>query len=131
MPWNLHPERDQKWRDKQTELSGVKGSAQECDCDFTTTGHTVIDTDTLKWLKETGIKDPLEKRFANQSLWIWEYPDPLKYYALIADVARGDGNDHSAFHVIDVESLTQVAEYKGQLSKITDNKIIQKNTKNR
>jgi len=32
LPWYLHPERDQHWRDKQTELSGVKGSAQECDC---------------------------------------------------------------------------------------------------
>ncbi len=32
LPWHLHPERDQTWRDKQTELSGVKGAAQECDC---------------------------------------------------------------------------------------------------
>lgn len=32
LPWNLHPERDQAWRDRQTELSGVKGAAQECDC---------------------------------------------------------------------------------------------------
>jgi len=32
LPWHLHPERDQAWREKQTELSGVKGSAQECDC---------------------------------------------------------------------------------------------------
>ena len=32
LPWNLHPERDQSWRNKQTELSGVKGAAQECDC---------------------------------------------------------------------------------------------------
>jgi len=35
---------------------------------------------------------------------------------LAADVARGDGADYSAFHVIDVESFTQVAEYKGQVS---------------
>jgi hypothetical protein len=39
----------------------------------------------------------------------------LKYYAVIADVARGDGNDYSAFHVIDVETVTQVAEYKSQV----------------
>jgi hypothetical protein len=32
-----------------------------------------------------------------------------------ADVARGDSTDYSTFHVIDVETLTQVAEYKGQL----------------
>lgn len=28
LPWHLHPERDQAWRDKQTELSGIKGAAQ-------------------------------------------------------------------------------------------------------
>jgi hypothetical protein len=32
-----------------------------------------------------------------------------------ADVARGDGADYSSFHVIDVESFTQVAEYKSQI----------------
>jgi hypothetical protein len=34
---------------------------------------------------------------------------------VVADVSRGDGKDYSAFHVIDVESNVQVAEYKGQL----------------
>ena len=33
-----------------------------------------------------------------------------------ADVARGDGQDFSAFHVIDVDSMEQVAEYKGKMS---------------
>jgi len=82
-------------------------------CDFTTTGHTVLETDTLKWIKENRIKDPIEKRFANQSLWIWEYPDYTKNYLICADVARGDGDDYSAFHVLEMESLTQVAEFKG------------------
>lgn len=34
---------------------------------------------------------------------------------VIADVARGDGKDYSAFHVIDIETNTQVAEYKAQI----------------
>ena len=38
-----------------------------------------------------------------------------KQYMVIADVARGDSTDYSACHVIDVESATQVAEYKGKL----------------
>ena len=32
LPWYLHPERNQDWRDEQTKLLGVKGAAQECDC---------------------------------------------------------------------------------------------------
>jgi hypothetical protein len=34
---------------------------------------------------------------------------------IMADVARGDGKDFSAFHILDVETNTQVGEYRGQL----------------
>ena len=34
---------------------------------------------------------------------------------IIADVARGDGKDYSAFHILDIETNTQVGEYKGQI----------------
>jgi hypothetical protein len=34
---------------------------------------------------------------------------------VVADVARGDSADYSACHVIDIETATQVAEYKGKL----------------
>lgn len=33
----------------------------------------------------------------------------------MATLQRGDGKDYSAFHVIDVDNLEQVAEYKGKL----------------
>jgi hypothetical protein len=41
--WTVHPDRDQEWRDEQTQLLGERGAAQECDCDFISSGHTVID----------------------------------------------------------------------------------------
>jgi hypothetical protein len=116
LPWHLHPERDQFWRDKQTELSGVKGSAQECDCDFSTSGNQVVSVDVLEFYRQTYIKDPVEKRGNNQDMWIWDYPNYSKNYILTADCARGDGGDFSAFHVFDIESMEQVAEYKGQLT---------------
>jgi len=115
LPWHLHPERDQAWRDKQTELSGVKGAAQECDCDFATTGNGIVDVDTIDFYKQSKVKDPIEMRGLDHGYWIWEYPDYSRNYIVSADVARGDGADYSAFQVIDVESLTQVAEYKGQI----------------
>ena len=34
---------------------------------------------------------------------------------VVADVARGDGKDYSACHVIDIAEAKQVAEYKGQI----------------
>ena len=115
LPWHLHPERDQTWRDKQTELSGIKGAAQECDCDFSTTGNGIVDAATIDFYKQSKVKDPIEMRGMDHGYWIWEYPDYSRNYIVSADVARGDGADYSAFQVLDVESLTQVAEYKGQI----------------
>ena len=113
LPWHLHPERNQEWRDEQTKLLGVRGAAQECDCDFSTTGHTVLDVEILKIYKNKGFTNPIEKRWQEQSFWIWKYPDYNCNYLICADVARGDGGDKSAFHVLNLESLEQVAEYKG------------------
>jgi hypothetical protein len=113
--WTVHPERSQEWRDEQTSLLGEKLAAQECDCDFITSGHTVVDGPILQWYEQTYVKDPIECRGFDANYWIWEYPDYSKDYVVVADVARGDGYDYSAFHVIEIESLTQVAEYKGKI----------------
>lgn len=115
LPWHVHPERDQSWRDLQDDLVGEKQAAQENDCDFITSGHTVVEGTILDWYEKTFQEDPAETRGIDGNYWIWEYPDYSRDYMVVADVARGDGSDNSAFHVIDVESCTQVAEYKGQI----------------
>lgn len=115
LPWTVHPERDQAWRDKQTQKLGEKMASQECDCDFISSGHTVIDGQIIQWYSQTHVQEPLEKQGIDSNFWIWEYPDFTKSYVVVADVARGDGQDYSACHVIDIDSLVQVAEYKGKL----------------
>jgi len=113
--WDVHPERDQSWRDDQTKLLGERGAAQECDCDFISSGHTVIEGNVLMDYQNL-CEDPIERRGYDGAYWIWEYPDYAKDYMVVADVARGDGADWSTFHVIEIESITQVAEYKGKIS---------------
>jgi|EP01048_Picozoa_sp_COSAG05_P011627 hypothetical protein len=114
LDWKLHPERDQLWRNDQTKLLGERGAAQECDCDFISSGHTVVDGLILQEF-ESRCEEPVEKRGFDNGYWIWDYPDYTKNYIIVADVARGDGADWSTFHVLDVETITQVAEYKGKL----------------
>ena len=113
--WTVHPERDQKWRDQQEELLGLKKAAQECDCDFVSSGETVIEPETLMFFKETYIQEPIEKGGFDGNLWKWEHADYSKSYMVVADVARGDGADYSTCHVIDIVNATQVAEYKGKV----------------
>jgi hypothetical protein len=116
LPWMVHPERDQSWRDRQDELLGdPRLAAQECDCDFSTSGDIVFYNEYLEYYEKTYIKEPLEKRGVDQNLWVWESADYYRNYIVVADVARGDGKDYSTFHVIDTESNVQVAEYRGQI----------------
>ena len=114
LPWDLHPERDQKWRDLQDELLGPRLASQECDCNFLTSGHTVIEGEILNWYSER-CKDPIQQRGLSLDYWLWTYPDYSREYVVFADVGRGDGNDNSSFQVVDVETLEQVAEYDGQI----------------
>lgn len=114
LPWQVHPERDISWRKRQDEELGIRLAAQECDCDFSSSGNTVIDPTILSELLRTHAKDPLYQRGFDNNIWIWSSPDYSRDYIVTADVARGDGYDFSTFHVIDVESMEQVAEYKGQ-----------------
>ena len=116
LPWYVHPERDESWRKRQDELLGdPRLAAQECDCDFSTSGDVVFYNEWIEFLKETTIKDPIERRGADQNLWIWESADYSREYMITADVARGDGKDFSTAHVIDIQTNTQVAEYRGQM----------------
>jgi hypothetical protein len=89
--------------------------AQEYDCDFLGSGNSVIEPDNLSFYEQTYIQEPVERRFMGGDFWIWSYPNYSRNYIISADVARGDGSDYSAFHVIDVESCEQVAEYKSQI----------------
>lgn len=113
--WSVHPERDQQWRDEQEKLLGPKGAAQECDCDFISSGENVIDPQLLEFYRTSYVEDPIEKTGFDGNLWKWEYPAPAKSYMVVADVARGDSTDYSTAHVIEIESVTQVAEYRGKL----------------
>ena len=117
LPWYLHPERDQAWRDKQdVELGDPRLAAQECDCDFTTSGEVVFYQEHLEYMMVTHVVEPMERRGVDKNLWVWEAPDYTRNYIVVADVARGDGKDYSAFHIFDLETNAQVAEFKSQLS---------------
>ena len=115
LDWQVHPERDQAWRDRQTELMGELQSAQEHDASFIFSGNTVIPPEIIEFYKTTFVQEPITKGGFDGNLWVWEYAQSGKSYIVCADVARGDGEDYSTFHVIDVERSIQVAEYKGKI----------------
>jgi hypothetical protein len=123
LKWDVHPERDAAWFAKESANMTSKEIAQEYCCDFLASGNTLVDPSILSWYEnaiddETGeklIREPIEKSFLGNDYWVWKKPDLTKQYVVCADVARGDGNDYSSFHVIDAIACEQVAEYKSQI----------------
>jgi len=114
LPWDVHPERDYEWFEKERRNMSVREVAQELQCNFNMSGETLLTGEDLERIKE-GTTEPKYKTGFDRNLWIWETFDATKKYFLIADVARGDGQDNSAFHIFNSETMEQVAEYQGKL----------------
>jgi len=114
LPWEVHPDRDQEWFEKETKNMSRRQIAQELECNFNMSGETVLHPSDLEKIEKGDICEPVYKTGFDRNLWIWETYNPEHTYLLVADVARGDGKDYSAFHVIDLNTLTQVAEYQGR-----------------
>lgn len=118
-PWYVHPDRDQAWRDnvEANENDPLK-AAQENDCDFITSGRTFIAGKLLDDIEKATVVDPIAREGFDSGIWIYKYPQKNARYVLGADVARGDGGDYSAAHIIDIDTMEQVWEYHGKIDTI-------------
>jgi len=116
LPWAVHPDRDRDWFERETKNMSRRQIAQELECNFNMSGETVLHPADLEKIEKTNICDPAYKTGFDRNLWIWKTCNPEHTYLLTADVARGDGKDFSAFHIIDLNTLEQVAEYQGRPS---------------
>jgi hypothetical protein len=120
-----------EWERKMRANLGEKGWLQEICGSFLGSGETYIDPKVLTDMEKLCI-EPVEKLFpewdtmptdelseedlANDeyikgAFWIWKDRQPGREYILCADASEGVGADNSAFHVIDVQSFEQVAEF--------------------
>ena len=113
LPWDVHPDRDQNWFEKETANMSRRQIAQELECNFNTSGETVIDPEDLNKLAQN-TKEPKYKTAFDRNFWIWEEYDSSCNYLMVADVARGDGADYSVFHIIKLETLEIIGEYQGK-----------------
>ena len=86
--WDVHPDRDQGWFETETKNMSKRQIAQEYQCNFNTSGETVIDGGDIQFLKSK-IQDPKYRTGIDRNYWIWEEFKPENSYLLVADVARG------------------------------------------
>lgn len=114
LPWNVHPEHDEEWFERESKNFSPRQVAQEFLCDFAASGDTFLSAEDIEKYR-SGVRPPLERWGPDMGVWVWKYALSEKRYIISADVSRGDAFDYSAFHVIDTESSEIVAEYRGKL----------------
>ena len=113
LPWDVHPDRDKEWFEKETRNMSRRQIAQELECNFNMSGETVFHPEDMEII-EQGLCEPKYKTGFDRNLWIWEEFQPGADYMISADVARGDGKDYSTFHIFNIQNSEIVAEYQGK-----------------
>lgn len=116
LPWSVHPDRNEEWAKKEIRKGTQDKFDQEYNCSFLASGTSVFDINMLKIMEKDFSMDPKETRGVRKSLWVWKHVERNAEYIISADVARGDSSDFSAFHVFNIQSMEQVAEYKDKIS---------------
>ena len=115
LKWDVHPDRDTEWYDRETRNMSRREIAQELECNFNMSGETVFAPEDLEAYSSM-VSDPKHRTGFDRNLWIWEQSDPNLNYLLSADVARGDGKDYSVCHVFKINTMEIVAEYQGKVT---------------
>lgn len=114
LPWDVHPERDREWFDKETRNMSQREINQELLCSFNMSGETVFDGKSIQKIRN-GLREPKYKTGFDRNFWIWEEYDSKNNYFIVADVARGDSTDYSVFHIFKTETMEIIAEYQGKI----------------
>jgi hypothetical protein len=116
--WKEHPEYTEEWMKTNRPIIGERMWLQEYECEFLGTGDTFIDRHTLRRLRDN-FSDEYATRHSGY-LRAWKDPDPYSTYVIGVDSSFGRDRDYSAFHVIDVYTGEQVAEFYSNKTSLSD-----------
>jgi hypothetical protein len=114
LPWQVHPDRDEAWFENETKSMDAKKIDKEYCCGFEGSGNTFFDSETITWVKST-ITTPILHEYKTGDFWIWATPEPNHKYIISSDISRGDGDDYSCCHIINMSTDEQVAEFYGKI----------------
>ena len=106
--WSEVPGRDEAWKAQTIANTSDQQFKVEFECEFLGSVDTLINVSKLRNLV---YEDPIKR---NKGLDIYQNAIKEHNYLITVDVARGIGNDYSAFIVFDITEFPykQVAKYK-------------------
>jgi len=111
--WSEVPGRDEKWKKQTIKNTSEQQFKIEFECEFLGSVDTLIAPSKLKSLI---YDNPIQR---NAGLDVYEPPKKKHDYVMTVDVARGVGNDYSAFVLTDITEFPHriVAKYRNNTIK--------------
>jgi len=106
------------WEETTRSNMSHKKWLQEYECEFLGTGDTYIEGTILSNMDTRTLKPSY--RTYNNRMYVWKDPEPNRQYIIGVDVSLGRDRDYSAFHIIDLYSGEQVAEYYSNTTPINE-----------
>lgn len=110
--WSEHPDRDEAWAQVERSKIGDERFRREFECEFLIYDETLINAVKLAELKG---EDPYMTM--GQTRW-YKDVDPRCTYLVALDPSLGTGGDYSAIQVFEMPSMTQVAEWRHNLTPV-------------
>ena len=106
--WSEVPGRDQVWKEQTIANTSEQQFKVEFECEFLGSVNTLINPSKLR---NFVYEDPIKR---NAGLDVYQHPKEENNYLITVDVARGLGNDYSAFIVFDITEFPYkvVAKYR-------------------
>ena len=106
--WSEVPGRDAVWKEQTIANTSEQQFKVEFECEFLGSVNTLINASKLKTLV---YEDPIQR---NAGFDVYQAPIEDHNYLITVDVARGLGNDYSAFLVFDITEFPYkvVAKYR-------------------
>jgi len=106
--WSEVPGRDAAWKEQTISNTSEQQFKVEFECEFLGSVNTLINPSKLRNLV---YEDPIKR---NAGLDVYQNPIEEHNYLITVDVARGIGNDYSAFIVFDITNFPYkiVAKYR-------------------
>jgi hypothetical protein len=110
--WSEHPDRDEEWARVERAKIGEERFRREFECEFLIFDETLIHSVKLAELEG---RDPVMTM--GQTRWYKDI-DPKATYLVALDPSLGTGGDYGAIEVFEMPSMTQVAEWRHNLTPV-------------
>ena len=111
--WDVHPDRDEEWFKKETKNMSRRQIAQELECNFNTSGETVIDPENMEWIM-ANIKEPKHRLVLIETFGFGKSMTQAAIILCLQTLQEATALIVLHFILLKLETMDVIGEYMGK-----------------